>query len=63
MKVQRLKLYHYPATRSAKVKWLLHELLDDDFDVGVAQLYDSAQYSAEYLEKNPITMYLLWRLP
>jgi glutathione S-transferase len=53
MKVQRLKLYHYPATRSARVKWLLHELLDDDFDVEVVQLYDSAQYSADYLEKNP----------
>ena len=49
----RLKLYHYPATRSARVKWLLHELLDDDFDVEVVPLYDCAQYRPEYLEKNP----------
>jgi glutathione S-transferase len=35
------------------VKWLLHELLDDDFEVVVVPLYDCAQYSPEYLEKNP----------
>jgi glutathione S-transferase len=53
MKYSRLKLYHYPATRSARVKWLLHELLDDDFDVEVVPLYEGAQYSADYMEKNP----------
>ncbi len=53
MNFKRLKLYHFPATRSARVKWLLHELLDDDFDVEVVPLYDCAQYSPEYLEKNP----------
>ncbi len=53
MNFTRLKLYHYPATRSVRVKWLLHELLGDDFDVEVVQLYDCAQHSPEYLEKNP----------
>jgi glutathione S-transferase len=53
MNFTRLKLYHFPATRSARVKWLLHELLDDDFDCEVVPLYDGAQYSADYLEKNP----------
>jgi len=53
MDIARLKLYHYPATRSARVKWLLHELLDDDFDVEVVPLYEGAQYSTEYLAKNP----------
>jgi glutathione S-transferase len=53
MNFKGLKLYHYPATRSARVKWLLHELLDDDFDVEVVPVYDCAQYSPEYLEKNP----------
>ncbi len=53
MNFKRLKLYHFPATRSARVKWLLHELLDDDFDVEVVPLYDCAQHSPEYLEKNP----------
>ncbi|MDD9941088.1 MAG: glutathione S-transferase family protein [Myxococcales bacterium] len=49
----KLKLYHYPATRSARVKWLLHEILDDDFDVEVVPLYDGVQYGDEYLQKNP----------
>jgi glutathione S-transferase len=53
MNFTRLKLYHFPATRSARVKWLLHELLDDDFDVEVVPLYDCAQYRPEYLGKNP----------
>ena len=53
MNFTRLKLYHFPATRSVRVKWLLHELLGDDFDVEVVPLYDSAQHSPEYLEKNP----------
>ena len=53
MQISRLKLYHFPATRSARVKWLLHELLEDDFDVEVVPLYEGVQYSAEYLQKNP----------
>ena len=53
MNFTRLKLYHYAATRSTRVKWLLHELLDDDFDVEVVPVYECAQYSPEYLEKNP----------
>ena len=53
MNFTRLKLYHYPATRSVRVKWLLHELLGDDFDVEVVPVYDCAQYSPRYLEKNP----------
>jgi len=48
----RFKLYHYPATRSARVKWLLHELLDD-FDVEIVPLYDGAQYEEDYLRLNP----------
>lgn len=53
MNISRLKLYHFPASRSARVKWLLHELLEDDFDVEFVGLYDGVQYSAEYLQKNP----------
>jgi len=53
MDFTRLKLYHFPATRSARVKWLLHELLEDDFDVEVVPLYDGVQYSPDYLQKNP----------
>jgi glutathione S-transferase len=53
MQFTRLKLYHFPATRSARVKWLLHELLDDDFDCEVVPLYDGVQYSEDYVRKNP----------
>jgi glutathione S-transferase len=53
MNYTRLKLYHFPATRSARVKWLLHELLEDDFDIETVPLYDGAQYSPDYLQKNP----------
>jgi glutathione S-transferase len=53
MTIGRLKLYHYPATRSTRVKWLLHELLEDDFDVEVVPLYEGAQYNDEYRQKNP----------
>ena len=48
MNFTRLKLYHYPATRSARVKWLLHELLDDEFDVEVVPLYEGVQYSEDF---------------
>jgi glutathione S-transferase len=53
LQIKRLKLYHYPAVRSARVKWLLHELLEEDFDVEVVSLYDAAQYRDEFLNINP----------
>ncbi|MGB5703746.1 MAG: glutathione S-transferase family protein [Polyangiales bacterium] len=53
MKTPRFKLYHYPATRSARVKWMLHEVVDDDFEVQLVPLYKGKQYEAEYLRKNP----------
>ena len=52
-KVERIKLYHYPATRSARVKWILHEILDEDFDVERVDLYKGEQYEAPFLTKNP----------
>lgn len=53
MNVEKFKLYHSPATRSGRVKWILHELLDDNFEVEVVSLHDGVQYSAEYMQKNP----------
>jgi glutathione S-transferase len=49
----RFKLYHYPLTRSARVKWLLHELLGDDFELEQVALLKGAQYSTEFLQRNP----------
>ena len=33
MNIRRGKLYHFPMSRSARVKWLLHELRDNDFAI------------------------------
>jgi glutathione S-transferase len=53
MRIERLKLYHYPATRSARVKWLLHEVVGDAFEVERVDLYGGAQYGEAYLALNP----------
>jgi glutathione S-transferase len=53
MRIERLKLYHYPATRSARVKWLLHEVVGDGFEVERVDLYGGAQYGEAYLALNP----------
>jgi len=53
MKIQNLKLYHFPATRSARVRWALHETVGDDFEIQKVQLYHGEQYREEYRQKNP----------
>ncbi|TDG13718.1 glutathione S-transferase family protein [Seongchinamella unica] len=53
MKIKNLKLYHFPATRSARVRWALHETVGDDFEVQKVELYGGEQYREEYLQKNP----------
>lgn len=53
MTVKHLKLYHYPATRSARARWALHETVGDDFEVETVALYEGAQYDEAYQQKNP----------
>jgi glutathione S-transferase len=53
MKIDHIKLYHYPATRSSRVNWLLHEIYDESFEVEVVELYEGVQYDADFLSKNP----------
>lgn len=53
MQIQHLKLYHYPATRSARVRWMLNEVVGSDFEVERVDLYGGAQYSAEFRRLNP----------
>jgi len=53
MPPHHLKLYHYPASRSARAKWMLHEVVGDQFEVERVALYDGAQYSDDYLRLNP----------
>lgn len=50
---KKVKLYHYPATRSARVKWVLYETIGDGFDTEVIDLYAGRQYAPDYLAKNP----------
>ena len=47
------KLFHFPATRSARARWILHEVLDDNFEVEFIDLYTGKQYSDTYLARNP----------
>jgi glutathione S-transferase len=51
--IRSIKLFHYPASRSARVRWALHETVGDGFEVENVELYDGAQYSEAYLQKNP----------
>lgn len=53
MPIRRLTLHHFPASRSARVKWALHETVGDDFEVVRVPLYDGAQYAPEFLRLNP----------
>jgi glutathione S-transferase len=53
MNIRHLKLYHYPASRSARVKWLLHEVVGDAFEVERVALYEGVQYGPEFLAVNP----------
>ena len=53
MSISSIELFHYPATRSARVKWLLHELVGDAFTIHRVDLYGGEQYSTHYLRLNP----------
>jgi glutathione S-transferase len=53
MRVSDIELYHYPATRSARVKWLLHKLVGDEFKVNRIDLYSLEAYGPDYLRLNP----------
>ncbi len=51
--IRSLRLYHYPATRSARVKWILHETVGDGFETVPTDLYAGVQYTDAFLAKNP----------
>jgi glutathione S-transferase len=51
-KLEYIKLFHFPMSRSARVKWLLHELVGDEFDVETVPLYDGAQHASKFLAMN-----------
>lgn len=51
--VRRIRLHHFPATRSARARWALLETVGADFETVRVDLYAGAQYRPDYLEKNP----------
>jgi glutathione S-transferase len=53
LEIEHIKLYHFPFSRSARVKWLLHELIGDAFEVEVLALYQGQQFQPEPLRRNP----------
>jgi glutathione S-transferase len=53
MTITRLKLSHFPATRSARVLWALYETTDCPVDIQAINLYGGQQYTPDYLALNP----------
>ena len=51
--ISKLTLYHYPLSRSARVKWLLHEMHGDNFETIRVALRKGEQFTPEFLSKNP----------
>ncbi len=51
--INQIKLHHYPASRSARVRWALFETVGDDFETAIVELYKGEQFSDAYLNKNP----------
>ena len=40
MDIKKFKLYHYPLTRSSRVRWLLHEIFDDNFELETVNIHN-----------------------
>ncbi|MEM8561876.1 MAG: glutathione S-transferase family protein [Pseudomonadota bacterium] len=53
MQIKHIKLYHFPNSRSARVKWLLHELIGDGFEVKEMALFEGEHYQPDALARNP----------
>lgn len=53
MKIQNLRISHFPATRSARVLWAAYEAADCLIEVEKIELYKGQQYTPEYLLRNP----------
>lgn len=51
--IASLTLHHYPLSRSVRVKWLLHEIMNDGFDTIRVPLMQGGQFAADFIAKNP----------
>lgn len=53
MKIESLKISHFPMTRSARVVWAAYEMADCPVEIDAVDLYRGAQHSPDYLGRNP----------
>ena len=53
MKIERIRLFHFPATRSARVLWAAYEVEGCGVEIENVDLYRGAQHAPEYLARNP----------
>jgi glutathione S-transferase len=51
--MEKWTLHHCPASRSARVLWMLHETVGGRIRVESIDLYAGVQYTAEFLARNP----------
>lgn len=53
MQIDKFVLHHYPASRSVRAKWMLHETVGDEFEVKRVDIYGGDQFDAAQLAINP----------
>lgn len=53
MDIEKLVLHHYPASRSVRAKWMLHETVGDAFEVKRVDIYGGDQFGTDQLAINP----------
>lgn len=53
MKIKALKLFHFPGSRSARVRWALLETYGEAFELATMKLLEGEQYASDFLEINP----------
>lgn len=53
MKIQNLKISHFPATRSTRVLWAAYEVAQCPVETEKIELYQGQQYTSQYLLRNP----------
>ena len=53
MDIKKLKLYHYPLTRSSRVRWLLHEIFDDNFELEIVNIHNGQLHNKNFISINP----------
>ena len=53
MDIKKFKLYHYPLTRSSRVRWLMHEIFDDNFELEIVNIHNGQLHNKNFISINP----------